>query len=92
MKTTYQSGKWLAICDVCGMRAFNTDLQKDWRGLMVCSKDFESRHPQDLIRVRGDSQTVAWVRPEPVDVFITEYILTNNSERLLTEDFNNLIW
>lgn len=70
MKTTYQAGKWLSICDVCGLKHYNTDLQKDWRGLMVCLKDYESRHPQDLIRVRGDNPAVAWVRPEPEDEFI----------------------
>lgn len=70
MKTTYVPGKWLAICDVCGLRHYNTELRKDWRGLMVCSKDYESRHPQDFLRVRADNPAVPWVRPEAEDVFI----------------------
>ena len=70
MKTTYVPGKWLAICDVCGFRYYNDELKKDWRGLMVCTKDYEPRHPQDFLKVRGDRQSVPWVRPEATDIFI----------------------
>ena len=70
MKTTLQLGKWLTICDCCGFMFYNTDLRKDWRGLMVCEQDYESRHPQDLLRVRPDSPAVPWTRPEAPDVFL----------------------
>jgi hypothetical protein len=69
MKTTVKLGKWLAICDRCGFRFYNDELRKDWQGLMVDSACFETRHPQDLIRVRHDNPAVAWVRPEPEDLF-----------------------
>src|SRR3990167_4541063 len=69
MKTTYIPGRWLAICDVCALRHYNTDLRKDWRGLMVCQQDFESRHPQDFLRVRADNPAVPWTRPESLDSF-----------------------
>jgi len=63
-------GNWNAICDICGLKFKATDLTKDWRGLMVCSKDFEQRHPQDFLRVRADDPSIPWARPEPEDVFL----------------------
>jgi len=70
MKTTYIPGRYLAICDVCGLRFYNTDLRKDWRGLMVDSACFETRHPQDFLRVPVDNPAVPWVRPEGEDDLI----------------------
>ena len=69
MKTTHIPGKWIAICDVCGLRFYNTELKKDWRDLMVCKDDFELRHPQDFLKVQPDHQNVPWVRPEGTDTF-----------------------
>jgi hypothetical protein len=71
MKTTYQAGKWLAICDICGFRFYNDQLKKDWRGLMTCVHDHEPRHPQEFIRVKSDTTSVPWTRPDPVVIFIT---------------------
>lgn len=71
MKTTYVPGRWIAICDVCGFRFYNTELKKDWRGLMVDAGCFETRHPQDFLRVPADNPAVPWTRPESEDVFIT---------------------
>lgn len=62
-------GNWNAICDVCGLKFKGSDLKKDWRGLMVCSKDYEVRHPQDFLRVRADDPSIPWARPEAEDVF-----------------------
>jgi hypothetical protein len=64
---------------------------------MVCSKDFETRHPQDLLRVRVDDPSVPWTRPEPTEIFIgagdallTEVgdfmLLDETGSPLLTED------
>ena len=63
-------GNWNAICDVCGMKFKASELKKDWRNLMVCSNDFEQRHPQDFLRVRGDEPSVPWARPEGEDEFL----------------------
>lgn len=57
-------GDWNAICDVCGLKFKAGELKKDWRGLMVCTSDFELRHPQDFLRVKGDKPAVPWARPE----------------------------
>jgi hypothetical protein len=61
-------GDWNAICDVCGFKFKASQLRRRWDGFMVCSEDYEERHPQDLLRVRPDRQSVPWVRPEPEDV------------------------
>lgn len=63
-------GNFNAICDVCGLKFKGSDLKKDWRGLMVCSKDYELRHPQDFLRVRADDPSIPWARPEGEDTFI----------------------
>lgn len=64
----FLSGQWNAICDICGFEFKSRELRKNWMGLMVCSKDFETRHPQELIRVKADDPSVPWVRPV-VDIF-----------------------
>lgn len=66
----YKPGAWNAICDICGLRFKSDELQKNWKGQMVCSDDFETRHPQDFIRVPKEDVSVPWVRPEGQDQFI----------------------
>lgn len=85
MKTNYIAGRYLAICDVCGFRFYNTELKKDWRGLMVDADCFETRHPQDFIRVPHDNPAVPWTRPEAADVFIpVVYICTPEGSTAIT--------
>lgn len=62
--TVYIKGDWLAVCDECGQRYRASQLRKRWDGLMVCSKDFELRHPQEFVRAKPDVQSVPWTRPE----------------------------
>ena len=64
-------GAWNAMCDVCGFKFKSFQLRKRWDGLMVCSDDFEHRHPQDLIKIPKEDTSVPWTRPEQDDVFIT---------------------
>lgn len=64
----YKKGDHLAICDECGQRFYASELQKRWDGAMVCSVDWEPRHPQDLIRVRPEKGAKPWTRPEGTDV------------------------
>lgn len=68
--TTFRSGQWNAICDRCGFKFKSSELRKDWQGLMVCDKDFETRHPQDLIKIRAEKAIPDWVRPRPEDLFV----------------------
>jgi len=66
----YEAGKYNCICDRCGFQFKSSELKKDWQGLMVCAKDYESRHPQDLIKVQAETAFPEWARPEPEDVFL----------------------
>lgn len=65
----WEPGKWSAICDVCGFSFKSNELRDRWDGLKVCQKDWEPRHPQDLIRARTERITPPWTRPEVEDTF-----------------------
>lgn len=69
--TQWQSGRWNAICDVCGFKFKNTQLKERWDGLMVCQSDWETRHPQEMIRAIPDENKLPWTRPEGTDTFIS---------------------
>ena len=64
----YKPGEWNAICDVCGFKFKSGELQRRWDGMMVCSADFETRHPQDFIRARREKTSVPWTRSEGTDM------------------------
>lgn len=64
MGTVTHSYEYNAICDVCGFKFKASQLRKRWDGFMVCSADFEHRHPMDFYRVRDDNHPLPWVRPE----------------------------
>ena len=66
----YIPGDALAVCDSCGYRFHLSELKKDWRGFMVCKKDFEPRHPQDSVKVRADKIVIDNARPEVTDIFL----------------------
>lgn len=69
-RTWFTSGDWNAICDVCGSKFKASELIQRWDGLMVCQKDWEMRHPQELVRPIPDQQKLPWTRPESTDQFI----------------------
>lgn len=67
--------QYRAICDRCGYKYYNYQLQKEWTGLMVChgpgtNDCWEARNPQDFIRGRGETPGLPWTRPEPEDTFV----------------------
>lgn len=68
----YEPGDWRASCDVCGRDYKAGSLKKRWDGLMVCSDDWEPRHPQDFVRAKADKQTPPWTRPASSDAFVTD--------------------
>ena len=51
------------ICDLCGMKYRKSQMRKNWKGQMVCSKDWEPRHPQDFVRSVPDGKAVRDARP-----------------------------
>lgn len=71
MKNTwFKSGKWNAVCDVCGFNFKNTELKLRWDGLMVCEGDWETRHPQELIRPLPVGEAPPWTRPTVTETYV----------------------
>lgn len=70
-QNTYSHGGWNAICPICGWKWKASDLVKRWDGQMVCPRDIDPYHPQDLVRAVEDKQAVPWTRPEQEDEFVT---------------------
>lgn len=64
MKNWLKLGDWNAICDSCGRKYKASTMKKRWDGLFVCEEDYELRHPQLSLRVRGDKTTVPMPRPD----------------------------
>jgi hypothetical protein len=65
--TRYVPGQWNVHCDVCGFKFKSGQIRKRWDGLMVCSADWETDHPQKYIKVNETSQIVPYVRKESSD-------------------------
>lgn len=70
-QTTYVKGDSNKVCDVCGFQYKGSQLRKRWDGLLVCSADWEPRHPQDFVRAVPDRQAVKEPRPDPTPNFIS---------------------
>jgi len=77
MRTTWwQSGQYNAICDVCGFKFKNVDLQRRWDGLIVCHEDWEIQHPQERIRPIPDQKKPLITRPEATNSFVNvDYVI-----------------
>ena len=90
--TRYVKGDWKVLCDACGRSFLSTDLRKRWDGMMVCSRDWETRHPQDFVRAKIDIQASPWTRPQSSDTFIYAFagvgllLLEDGISALLAED------
>jgi len=69
-KSRWSNGSWNVICDVCGRKFKDGELQMRWDNLMVCSRDWEPRQPQDFVRGVADVQAPPFTRPEQEDQFI----------------------
>lgn len=75
MNDQFILGDHNAICDVCGFKCKRSQMKKRWDGAIVCKADFETRHPQDLIKARPERQGVKDARPEPE----IHYVATNEN-------------
>lgn len=87
----YQPGVWSAICDVCGFEYKSYQLKKRWDGYMVCSKDWEPRHPQEFVKDKP-SKALPWTRPEAPDTFVSvTYVASNigTQENTIPSGTNN---
>lgn len=79
MKNYYVSGQWNAVCDRCGFEYKSGQLRQEWTGLMVCKGCWEPRHPQTMIQVPQDESAIPWSRPEPTDVYVDPWLLTEDT-------------
>lgn len=71
MSDSYIPGDYYGACDVCGFKTRRSQMRRRWDGAMVCLKDFEQRHPQDLIKPIQERQPLRDVRPEPEWTFVS---------------------
>lgn len=60
----WRSGQYNAICDVCGQRFKSGELKQRWDNLMVCSQDYEPRHPMDFFRPPEETARPFWTRSD----------------------------
>jgi hypothetical protein len=79
MKKTTWPGNWKVACDVCGMWFPSGEMQKRWDGLVVCHKDFETRHPSTLYNYKGHVSVPSFIRKDPVDQFVFVCTIQTNS-------------
>lgn len=70
MKKARWPGEWKVVCQVCGFWYPSGDIKKRWDNLLVCKKDFETRHPQDFLRAKPERITPPFVSSEPADTFV----------------------
>ncbi len=69
-------GTWAVNCDVCGFRFPSDKLKKRWDGAMVCHDDWETRHPQTLIKVRGETAVPEYTRHNSDNLILVCNIIT----------------
>jgi hypothetical protein len=66
----YVPGDYYRIDDRTGFKVRAARTRKEWNGLIVRTRSWEPRQPQDLVRGVRDNQTVPEARPRSPDVFI----------------------
>lgn len=71
-------GTWAVICEVCGFRFPSDQLKKRWDGVMCCEKDWETRHPQTLLKVRGETAVPDFVF-NPPDTYLLYCTIISSS-------------
>jgi len=72
-------GTWPVNCDVCGFRFPSDQIKKRWDGAYTCAKDWETRHPQTLIKIRGETAVPDPVRHNPIEYLPYCNIITSSA-------------
>lgn len=70
MADNYKPGDHWVIDDQTGQKVRASETQRQWNGLVVANRNFESRHPQELIKARRERLQVKDPRPRPIDLII----------------------
>ena len=66
----YVPGTFYRICDMSGFKVRSYDSRKEWKDLIVKTKFWEARQPQDFVTGVRDDQTVPDPRPRQQNQFI----------------------
>ena len=64
-KNNYVYADHNAICDRSGFKVKFSELRREWTGHYVRESQWESRHPQDLLKGKKDLPGVQVARPWP---------------------------
>ena len=68
-KPGWRGGRWSAICDRCGFRFHSDSIKLEWTGLRICGSCWETRNPQDFLKIPQEKIVPDWIRDEPPDSF-----------------------
>lgn len=69
-KPWWEEGDYNALCDGCGFKFKASELRERYDGMMVCSEDWEPRHPSERSLSIRSPKTLPWTRPESTDVYL----------------------
>jgi hypothetical protein len=59
-KTWFKPGSWNVICERTGFKVKAGDIREEWTGARVDKRFWESRHPQEFLKLKPDIQSVPW--------------------------------
>lgn len=85
----YQRNNHWCVCEICGFDYRTDDMKTTWDGKNVCAKDWESRHPQEIIRTKADTTApvgIATGEPEPTYVSVT--YMDTDADSIPSSSFN----
>lgn len=77
--TYYKLGDHYRICDRTGFKIRNSKSKKQWDNLIVRTKSWEPRHPQDFVRGVVDHLAVYDARPRTEPKYIQIPVLLTDS-------------
>lgn len=59
----FKAGTWNVICPVCGFQYKSDQMKLRWDGQWVCESDWETKHPQELVRLLSKEKSVPFAFP-----------------------------
>lgn len=70
MRKTKWPGNWKVACHRCGFWYPSSDIRREWTGILACPSCFETRHPQTLIKIKGETAVPTFVSKDPTDTTV----------------------
>ena len=85
----WQRNNHWCVCQICGFDYRRDEMMTTWDGKDVCKYDFESRHPQELVRARKDNQSPVGIHTgQPTDEFVDVTFTAVSDNTLPSSSFN----